>query len=142
MTNCKLEWNKVNKGSAIYFYDDEGYETKTVSHTSFLYNRADAEDLDVVINENNIKIIFYGNDNLLNAIYSEQEVNFTNVTYFDGIITNTDSSPVTPSNKEAGQIINVTVITDDDISNVAKVTDKNSDCFGCEGEQLFHQCLP
>ena len=70
-----------------------------------------------------------GQDNLLNAIYCEGEVSFTNVTYWGANgITNTDQSATSPkrSNKEAGQNITVTIVVNDIlILNTTKVTDEN-----------------
>ena len=80
VSNCNFTGNNATTGSAIYFYTTSA--TKTISNSIFLNNRANSEALEVIKNENNITITFTGNDNLLNAIYSPDDVSFTNVTYW------------------------------------------------------------
>ena len=124
--NCIFTENIASSGSAIYFKSDSG--TKTISNSTFLNNRADADaDLTVIVNENNIEIIFTGRDNLINAIYSNGDVNFTNVSYWGEMgIANTDSSAPSRSNREAGQNITVAVVVNDGLLlNDVKVTDAN-----------------
>jgi hypothetical protein len=131
VTNCNFTGNNATTGSAIFFYKLFSSDTLTISNSTFLNNRANAEDLQVTKNDNNITITFTGNDNLLNAIYSrnDAEVTFTTVTYWSANgITNTGSSAIKPSrsNKEAGQNITVSVIVNDKIVlNEVKVTDEN-----------------
>ncbi len=126
ITNCNFTGNNATTGSAIYFY---WASTKTIFNSIFLNNRANSEVLEVIKNENNITITFTGNDNLLNAIYSNGEVSFTNVTYWGANgIANTGSSSITPSrsNKEAGQNITVSIVINNEIvSNEVYVTDAN-----------------
>ena len=119
--------NSAFYGSAIYF--NNASTIKSISNSSFLNNRANANALEVTKNDYNITITFTGNDNLLNAIYSKDdaEVNITNVTYW-GVneIANTGSSTTTPprSNRETGQNITVIIIVNDIIVlNDVKVTD-------------------
>ncbi|WP_407432548.1 right-handed parallel beta-helix repeat-containing protein, partial [Methanobrevibacter sp.] len=127
VTNCNFTGNNATTGSAIYFYTTSA--TKTVSNSIFLNNRANSEALEVIKNENNITITFTGNDNLLNAIYSSDDVSFTNVTYWGANgIANTGSSSITPSrsNKEAGQNITVSIVINNEIvSHEVYVTDAN-----------------
>ena len=127
VSNCNFTGNNATTGSAIYFYTTSA--TKTISNSIFLNNRANSEALEVIKNENNITITFTGNDNLLNAIYSPDDVSFTNVTYWGANgIANTGSSSITPSrsNKEAGQNITVSIVINNEIvSNEVYVTDKN-----------------
>ena len=127
VTNCNFTGNNATIGSAIYFYSSSA--TKTVSNSRFLNNRANAEALEITKNDNNITITFTGNDNLLNAIYSNSDVTFTNVTYWAANrIANTGSSPTTParSKYEAGQNISVGVVVNGIIIfNEVKVTDEN-----------------
>jgi predicted outer membrane repeat protein len=112
VTNCNFTGNNATNGSAIYFYRESS--TKIISNSCFLNNRANAEILEVTKNDDNITITFKGNDNLLNAIYSNGDVSFTNVTYWStNGIANTDSSTPVRSNKEAGQNITVSVVVDD-----------------------------
>ena len=127
VSNCNFIGNSATNGSAIYFFSTS--DTKTVSNSLFLNNRANAEALEVTKNENNITINFIGNDNLLNAIYSrnDAEVTFSNVTYWGAnVINNTDSSTIKPSKNEAGQNITVGVIVNGIlVFNEVKVTDEN-----------------
>ncbi|WP_407423505.1 peptidoglycan-binding protein [Methanobrevibacter sp.] len=127
VTNCNFTGNNATTGSAIYFGSTSA--TKTVSNSCFLNNRANAEALEVTKNDNNITITFKGNDNLLNAIYSNGEVSFTNVTYWSAKgIANTGSSAIKPSrsNKEAGQNITVGVVVNGElVLSDVKVTDEN-----------------
>ena len=127
VTNCNFTGNNATIGSAIYFYSSSA--TKTVSNSRFLNNRANAEALEITKNDNNITITFTGNNNLLNAIYSNSDVTFTNVTYWAANrIANTGSSPTTParSQYEAGQNISVGVVVNGIIIfNEVKVTDEN-----------------
>ena len=126
---CNFAGNTAINGSAIYFF---GTQTiRTVSNSIFLNNRANAEDLEVTKNDNNITIKFTGNDNLLNAIYSRKDadVKFNNVVYWGANgITNTGRSTIKPSTSknEAGQNITVCVVVNDEIvlSDVM-VTDEN-----------------
>ena len=128
--NCNFIWNNAVNGSAICFWNTESH---TVSNSIFLNNRADATYNGISIEKDgtNIKITFSGGDNLLNAIYSDNEVSFTNVTYLDADgITNTGKSTTKPSrsNKEAGQ--NITVLAEVNGIPVlipTKVTDKNGE---------------
>ena len=128
--NCNFTWNNAVNGSAICFWTTESH---TVSNSIFLNNRADAYGKGISIKKdgNKINITFSGGDNLLNAICSDNEVSFTNVTYWgaDGI-TNTGKSTTKPSrsNKEAGQ--NITVLAEVNGIPVlipTKVTDKNGE---------------
>ena len=127
--NCHFTGNNATTGSAIYFWDT--ITTSTVSNSIFLNNRANAETLDVVKNDNNITITFTGQNNLLNAIYSRNDaaVTLTNVTYWGANgINNTGSFAIQPSrsNRQAGQNIAVAVVVNDEIVlNEVKVTDEN-----------------
>ncbi len=123
--NCNFTGNNATAGSAIYYFNDS--KTKTVSNSRFLNNRANVEDLQVTKNDNNITITFTGKDNLLNAIYSDDEVSFTNVTYWSANgIANTDSSSPVRSNRESGQNITVGIVVNYNlILNEVKVTDEN-----------------
>ncbi|WP_458406545.1 Ig-like domain repeat protein [Methanobrevibacter sp.] len=122
--NCNFTGNNATTGSAIYFYNFASV-TKAVFNSRFLNNRANSEALKVNKNENNITIIFKGNDNLLNAIYSNTDVTFINVTYWSANgISNTGSSPTTPSrsNREAGQNITIVGVVKGNIINTTIVT--------------------
>ena len=122
--NSNFTRNNATTGSAIYFSNMES--AKTVLNSRFLNNRADAEMLEVIKNENNVTVIFTGNDNMLNAIYCSGDVNFTNVTYWgaDGI-NNTGSSAATLSGLKtvAGQNISVSGVVNGEILDVTEITD-------------------
>ena len=124
--NCNFTGNNASAGSAIYF--TPGSVTKTLTNCILLDNRVNAA-LQVIKNENNLTITLTGNDNLLTAIYSPNDVTFNNVTYY-GLkeITNTDSSTTKPSRSNVAYRQNVTVyvIDGDKIDvNVVKLTDDN-----------------
>ena len=124
VTNCNFTGNNATTGSAIYFWNNR--VTHTVSNSIFLNNRANAEALEIIKNDNNITIIFTGQNNLLNAIYSPDDVTFTNVTYWgaNGITTLSASRSV--SNKEEGQNITVGVVVNNElVLSDVMVTDEN-----------------
>ena len=133
VTNCNFTGNNAPAGSAVYFLS--GLATKIVSKSIFLNNRANVDSntpLNVTLNGNNIEIIFMGQNNLLNAIYSsdDAEVTFANVTYWGAEgITNITSATLPGSNREAGQNITVGVVVNDKIvlDNVVHVTDANGE---------------
>ncbi|WP_296805059.1 right-handed parallel beta-helix repeat-containing protein [uncultured Methanobrevibacter sp.] len=127
VARCNFTGNKAIAGSAIYFYGDK-YE-RSISNSSFLNNRANADadtPLTVTINENDITIIFKGQNNYLNAIYSrfDREFKFSNVTYWGAKgISNTDTDAPVKSNCEAGQNITVKGVANGNILDITSVTD-------------------
>ncbi|MEE0934409.1 MAG: Ig-like domain repeat protein [Methanobrevibacter sp.] len=122
--NCNFTGNNATTGSAIYFYSTS--TTKTVSNSRFLNNRANAEALEITKNDNNITITFTGRNNLLNAIYSPDEVTFTNVTYWGAKGITTVSATMSGPNKAAGQNITVGVVVNGKVVlNEVNVTDDN-----------------
>ena len=128
VTNCNFTGNNATTGSAIYFYQAYYSNTLTVSDSTFLNNRANAGDLDVVKNDNNITITFTGQNNLLNAIYSnDAEVTFTNVTYWGANGIATVSATLSGSNKAAGQNITVKGVVNGKIIDKINVTDENGE---------------
>ncbi|WP_288267289.1 right-handed parallel beta-helix repeat-containing protein, partial [uncultured Methanobrevibacter sp.] len=124
VTNCNFTGNNATTGSAIYFYKYHSSDTLTVSNSTFLNNRANAEALDVV---NNITITFTGQNNLLNAIYSPDEVTFNNVTYWGAKGITTVSATMSGSNKAAGQNITVKGVVNGKIIDKINVTDENGE---------------
>ena len=114
--NCNFTGNNATMGSAVYFFSSYSLYARNVSNSCFLNNRANAEELQLTKNENNITITFTGLDNLLNAVYSNGDVTFINVTYWGANgIANTGSSLVTPtrSNKESYQNITIGIVVND-----------------------------
>ena len=125
VTNCNFTGNNASAGSAIYFHSSLA---TTVSNSLFLNNRANADSIEVTESENNLTITFTGQNNLINAIYSEGNVAFTNVVYWSAEgITNTGSSTPSRSNKQSGQNITVEVYDSNDklVDNVTLITDNN-----------------
>ena len=121
---CNFTGNNATTGSAIHFWDNR--VTNTVSNSIFLNNRANAEALEIIKNDNNITFTFTGRNNLLNAIYSTGDVNFTNVTYWGATGITTVSAILSGSNKAAGQNITVGVVVNDKlVLNDVIVTDEN-----------------
>ena len=127
VANCNFTDNSAVYGSAIYFWSRSA--PHTVSNSRFLNNRADADEFQVTKNDNNITILFKGNDNLLNAIYSNNDVSFNNVTYWGANgIHNTGNYETKPSRSknEAGQNITVLIVVDGSlVLNDVVVTDEN-----------------
>ena len=128
VTNCNFTGNSAPAGSAIYFYNDQSF-SNSVSNSCLLNNRADADNDNpfiVNITGNKVEIIFVGQDNLMNAIYSDDsDVSFSNVTYW-GVngIANTDSATPVKSNREAGQNITVGWLENGKIMSRVLVTDE------------------
>ncbi len=115
VTSSSFSGNNATAGSAIYFSNSNSKTNNTISNSIFLDNRADVDTynpLQVTLNDNKIEIIFSGQNNLINAIYSDNDIDiiFTNVIYWssNGIST-TGPNPVKPSRstREAGQNITV-----------------------------------
>ena len=110
VSDCNFNFNNASSGSAIYYYWPSS--TKIISDSTFLNNRANSDSLSFVRN-NVLGIKFTGNDNLINAIYSEGDVTFSNVTYWGANgIANTDSRNVSRSKNEAGQNITLEIYID------------------------------
>ena len=127
LINCNFDGNSAIRGSAICL--NEYSSSNVIFNSSFLNNRANANDtapFNVTINDNSIEIVFMGQDNLINAIYSQNDVVFSNVTYWGAEgITNTDTFTPSRSNRESGQNITVIGIVNGNIINTTKVTDEN-----------------
>ena len=129
--NCNFTGNTATWGSAIYFFKFYSYNYLTISNSTFLNNRANADDntpFNLTINENNITITFMGQNNLINAIYirDNTEVTFNNVTYWGEKGIATISSTKSGSNREAGQNITIAVVVNDKlVFNDVEVTDEN-----------------
>ncbi|WP_405264668.1 peptidoglycan-binding protein [Methanobrevibacter sp.] len=126
VSNCNFTGNNASWGSAIWVSQSYTTYLLTISNSIFLNNKANAEALEVIKNDNNIIITFTGQNNLLNAIYFEDgvRVSFTNVTYWGANgITNTDDNYPSRSNKEAGQNITIKGFVNGNILNTVKTTD-------------------
>ena len=128
VANCKFTGNDANTGSAIYFYNNESVKS-IVSNSYFLNNRANVDDDPFILNltGNNAEIIFIGRNNLINAIYSDNDcdVSFSNVTYWGArAITNTDIAAPVKSTRQAGQNITVKAIVNGNLLNMVIITDE------------------
>ena len=122
--NSNFTANNATTGSAVYFGNASA--DKAVFDSRFLNNRANAERIQITENENNILITFTGNDNMLNAIYCDVDVEFTNVTYWgaDGIDNTGDLATImSGSAKEAGQNISVAGFLNGKLIDTTEITD-------------------
>ncbi|WP_458405144.1 hypothetical protein, partial [Methanobrevibacter sp.] len=100
-----FQYNSAHTGGAVY----QNNNLLRISNSKFLENKANSTELKVVNGTNILNITLMGMENYLNAIYSENgNVNFTNVTYWNGNITNTDKANDTTLTNESGQ--NITII--------------------------------
>ena len=125
VSNSKFTGNNATAGSAIYYNGQSG-STQTVTQSTFFNNRADAEALDVVQNENKIIITFTGKNNLLNAIYSGVDITFTGVAYWGANGNESITGSISRSNKQAGQNITVSIMVNDEVvSNKVYVTNQD-----------------
>ncbi len=124
---CNFYDNKAKIGSAIRVWSE--LTDESISNSVFLNNRANADSLDIIQNENKIEITFKGSNNYLNAIWTNSwdNVNFNNVTYWGANgITNTDNCPTqSKSDCEAGQNITIVWRVNGIEFNMTKVTDIN-----------------
>ncbi|WP_458406164.1 beta strand repeat-containing protein [Methanobrevibacter sp.] len=126
LSNCNFTANNATAGSAIYFNSTQ--YSKIIYNSNFLKNRANVDDntpFNVTFNGNNIEIIFIGQNNFLNAIYSPNQVIFYNVNYWGASgITNINDVSLGSKN-EAGQNITVRGVVNGNIVNAVYITDEN-----------------
>ena len=101
ISNCTFEFNNASLGSAIKWEGDGG----KVSSSTFLDNKADSIDLLIDNNDLTLTVTLVGNDNYINAIHSSKDLTFTNVTYYNDQIVNSDDVAPVKSQNEAGQPI-------------------------------------
>ena len=125
--NCNLTNNNASSGSAIYLFYDS---TDTIIKNSiFLNNKADSDSLTLTRENDEITILFKGKDNLLNSIFTNGDVNFTNVTYWgvNGIEnTGYESIILNKSQYASGQNITIKVYADNKLTLMTtKVTNSN-----------------
>ena len=126
--------NMADMGSAIYLDHEGGSKyLRNISNSIFLNNRANVDSetpFNVIMNGGNMEIRFQGNDNILNAIFSNvgSKVNITNVTYLGANgIENTGEETIVPvmTFNEAGQNITVNGVVNGVDINIVKVTDND-----------------
>ena len=120
---CEFRLNTAFKadGGAIY----NGAENVTIKNSIFLENKAKGKSIEYQINGTALTLALTGGANYINAIESEENITFSNVTYWNGKIT-TGSSPVRSSN-ERGINISLTVKDSQNrvIKNVTLTTNAN-----------------
>ena len=146
VSNCTFINNTADYGGAIYWEGDNSTISNSnfvnntamwgsairvskpgmfITNSSFLNNFGKSQYLMMDKKDKNIEILFGGYNDLLNAIYAEnQTVNFANVTYWGANgITNTDIETPINSFNEAGQNITITVVVNDNlVLNTTKIT--------------------
>ena len=81
-----FEGNVAQNGSAIYLTK----EANIIANSVFLNNKANSTLLDCIVESDGLFITFSGGNNYLNAIYSNEEIAISNVTYYNGGINNSD----------------------------------------------------
>lgn len=118
VNNCSFVNNSAVNGSAIYF----GSENNTVSNSTFLNHKTISH-----MNIDNstfgeVVVTLSGNENYVNAICSEHDVTFTNVTYWNGLNVVTDDNPIKSHNLMGQEIIFEIVNSNNVSSYVTKVT--------------------
>ena len=101
IVNCTFEFNNASLGSAIHWVGDGG----KVSNSTFLNNKADSINIWIDDNDLTLTVTLVGNDNYINAIHSSKDLTFTNVTYYNDQIVNSDDVTPVKSQNEAGQPI-------------------------------------
>lgn len=130
LSNSEFLFNKATQGSAIYSQANNN----NILNSKFLDNQASSNRMNVVstIDAKDVFIVstFYGNDNILNAIYSEKKsFSVNNITYWgvDGVMKTSDEW-IAPnlSMCEAGQNVTVEVYGENDnlILNFTGTTDE------------------
>ena len=117
ISNCTFEFNNASLGSAIKWEGDGG----KVSSSTFLDNKADSIDLLIDNNDLTLTVTLVGNDNYINAIHSSKDLTFTNVTYYNGQIVNSNDVAPVKSQNEAGQPI---VLEFNNVGVIKKVNGK------------------
>ena len=114
--------NYYGAGGAIYWH-----RNGAVSDSIFIDNKCPSATL--VLSDNSLK--FTGKENYINGIYTEQDVSFDNVTFWNGNVVNTDDADAIKSNLEAG--INITLEVYDSqgqlVDNVTNMTDASGKIF-------------
>ena len=119
--NSNFIANKASEASAIQV---KAYAE--ITNSSFFNNKANASALILTKNASAVNITFKGKNNLLNAIYSDEDIIFKNVLYWgeQGIM-NTDDVAVYKSEGAPGQNITIKVYIDGVmVLETTNVTDK------------------
>ena len=134
-----------NDGGAVYWIGDNGVIDKstfkgnsaknnggairaddnlliTIKNSCFLNNREKSDKIIFEITKTNINLVFTSN-NRINAIYASS-VDFTNVTYWNGGIVNTDVAEYHP-HRATGQKVNIEIFNENNnlVKNMTLITD-------------------
>ena len=111
-----------NKGGAVYSDDDLGL---TMQNSCFLDNKEKSYKITFSTTETNINVE-YSSYSHINAIYAAyvNKVHFTNVTYWNGTIANTDVGGYT-NFRAIGQKVNIEIYNENNnlVKNVTLITD-------------------
>jgi len=121
ISDCTFEFNNASCGSAIYWYGDGG----DVSNSIFLNNKANSLSLLRSNKDLTLTVTLVGNDNYINAIYSDGDLTFKNVTYYNGQTVNSDDVAAVKSQNEAGQVIILNLDNGKTKTQVSGMTDVN-----------------
>lgn len=101
--NSVFEFNTATEsGSAIKWTGNYG----TIANSIFLNNKGQSNQFNI-INPDVLSITFIGSENYINAIYSSNDLIFSNVTYWNGSVV-TGDNPVKSFN-ESGQDIHIEI---------------------------------
>ncbi len=95
VTSCNFTGNQAYIGGALY-----ASNILNVKNSNFINNKAESTSL-TSVNDNKLVFTFTAKENYINAIYSAN-VNFINVTYWNGAVVNSDVFAPVRSDLEAG----------------------------------------
>ena len=91
ISNSYFEFNTAGQNcAAIYSAVSDRRVECNISSSTFLNNKAKSKSLTVDEDYATLIITLIGGNNYINAIYSESKINFKNVQYWNGNITNPD----------------------------------------------------
>ena len=107
ISGCNFTSNKAKSGGAIYQIGN-GILSPSIKDSSFINNKANFKQLTLSVNNNYVLTpILEGNEDYINAIISSKAVTFSNVTYWNGEVVNSDI--VSPKMSSRVQGINITI---------------------------------
>ena len=126
INNSYFRGNNASKGSAIF----KGNNVAYINNPEFVYNQAESYSLDVERTGNHFKVIYKGNDNILNAIWNNGPLSDI---FIDGVNPkasadeSNDGQLLYQDSREFDQIITATVLNSEGnvIGTLSKKTDIN-----------------
>ena len=142
--NSEFRNNSAVNGSALYLKTSG----PVIKNSILLNNKAEIDSIDLTDENFVLTAGFIGNDNYINAVYATNNVSFSNVTYWDGEVANTDDeAPVkdqTPGENiifeirdiDYNLIANLSIELDED--NQVKFDYINFDC-GIYYVSVYHE---